>query len=112
GNEENESATSADEDSLLTSSLLEQIALKDKLPETGSDTDAAIGTDTDDADENSATVLPGSKQPDAEELAKAAKHLAQSASERTDTATTELQAKLNSQISEDSEAGKVADKTQ
>jgi flagellar hook-length control protein FliK len=112
GNEENESATSADEDSLLTSSLLEQIALKDKLPETGSDTDAAIGTDTDDADENSATVLPGSKQPDAEELAKAAKQLAQSASERTDTATTELQAKLNSQISEDSEAGKVADKTQ
>ena len=43
---------------------------------------------------------------------KGAKQLAQSASEITDTATTELQAKVNGQISGDSEAGKVADKTE
>ena len=115
-NAENESAADAEEGSLLTSSLLGQIALKDKLPETGSDTDAVISIDTDDAKESSATALPGSKQPeaDAQELAKAAKQLAQSASEitDTDTTTTELQAKIDSQTSADAQAGKVADKTE
>lgn len=115
-NAENESVADAEEGSLLTFSLLGQIALKDTLPETGSDTDAAISTDTDDTKESSATALSGSKQPeaDAEELVKAAKQLAQSASEitDTDTTTTELQAKINSQISADAQAGKVADKTE
>ncbi|WP_240222347.1 flagellar hook-length control protein FliK [Rheinheimera hassiensis] len=117
-NTENESAAGADEDSLLTSSLLGQIALKDKLPETdsnASDTDAAVvDTATDDVEGEPATVSQGNSQTeiDAKEVANAAKQLAQSASEITDTATTELQAKVNSQISGDSEAGKVADKTQ
>ena len=117
-NAENENAAGSDEDSLLTSSLLGQIALKDKLPETGSntsDTDAAVvDTATDDVEGEPATVSPGNSQTetDAEEVAKAAKQLAQSASEITDTVTTELQAKVSSQISGDSEAGKVADKTE
>ncbi|KUM52422.1 flagellar hook-length control protein FliK [Rheinheimera sp. EpRS3] len=120
-NAENENAAGSDEDSLLTSSLLGQIALKDKLPETGSntintsDTDAAVvDTATDDVKGEPAAVSPGNSQTktDAEEVAKAAKQLSQSASEITDTATTELQAKVNGQISGDSEAGKVADKTQ
>jgi flagellar hook-length control protein FliK len=110
---ENDSAAGADESSLLASSLLGQIALKDKLPETGSDADAANDTDAGAAEEAPVTVLPGTSQPeaDATKTAKAAEHLQQSASEITDTAT-EAQVKANSQIAAEITPGKMTDKTE
>lgn len=112
-NTENDSAASAEEDSLLASSLLGQIALKDKLPETGSDADAANDADAGAAEEAPVTVLPGTNQPeaDATKAVKTAEHLQQSASEITDTAT-EPQVKANSQIAAEVTPGKVADKTE
>lgn len=110
---ENDSAAGADESSLLASSLLGQIALKDKLPETGSDADAANDTDAGAAEEAPVTVLPGTSQPeaDATKTAKTAEHLQQSASEITDTAN-EAQVKANSQIAAEITPGKMTDKTE
>ncbi|MCS4309409.1 flagellar hook-length control protein FliK [Rheinheimera pacifica] len=120
-NAENDSAAGADEGSLLASSLLGQIALKDKLPETGSETEATTGSDadtTDSADAGAAedtpvAVLPGTNQPeaDATKAVKTAEHLQQSADEITDTAT-EAQVKANSQIAAEITPVNVADKTE
>ncbi|HEY0924806.1 flagellar hook-length control protein FliK [Rheinheimera pacifica] len=116
--ESTDSAAGSDKDSLLTSSLLGQIALKDKLPETGSDTDAAIGTDTDAAEEGPVTVLPGNvlsgnNQPeaDATKAVKTTEQLGQSANETTDIAA-DLLVKANSQTAGEAAAGKVTDKTE
>jgi len=107
-----DSAADSDKDSLLTSSLLGQIALKDKLPETGSDTDAAIGTDTDAVEEGPATVLPGNNQPeaDATKAVKTTEQLGQSANETTDIAA-DLLVKANSQTAGEATPLKVTDKT-
>lgn len=116
--ESTDSAAGSDKDSLLTSSLLGQIALKDKLPETGSDTDAAIGTDTDAAEEGPVTVLPGNvllgnNQPeaDATKAVKTTEQLGQSANETTDIAA-DLLVKANSQTAGEAAPGKVTDKTE
>ncbi|SEH99560.1 Flagellar hook-length control protein FliK [Rheinheimera pacifica] len=113
-----DSAAGLDKDSLLTSSLLGQIALKDKLPETGSDTDAAIGTDTGAVAEDPATVLPGNvlsgnNQPeaDAAKAVKTTEQLGQSANETTDIAA-DLLVKANSQTAGEAAPGKVTDKTE
>ncbi|PKM17353.1 MAG: hypothetical protein CVV11_19520 [Gammaproteobacteria bacterium HGW-Gammaproteobacteria-15] len=107
-----DSAADSDKDSLLTSSLLGQIALKDKLPEPGSDTDAAIGTDTDAVEEDAVTVLPGNNQPeaDATKAVKTTAQLGQSANETTDIAA-DLLVKANSQTAGEAAPVKVTDKT-
>lgn len=111
---EHDSAAGSAEGSLLTSSLLGQIALKDKLPETGRDSDNTAETAIGDVEDEPATVVPGNTQPeidaDTEKTAKTAQQPAQSASETTDSAA-ELQVKASSLISADVAPGNLTDKT-
>lgn len=132
-----DSETGTEEESLLTSSLLGQIALKDKLPATDSETsnsDAASKIAGGDLEGEAVAVLSDNTasstandtqsitvgttpeislaESNASELHKAASKLPRSASELTDIVATELQEKASRLIADDTEAGKIDVKLQ